>query len=341
MTYSFLKYYVACPVSVTSDGKAVTVPSSSRYINGILNYTKWDARIDPHDYSYIHNPTGLCNVTIPGIEQTILVLLVLSHPRNVLQREFIRNTWAKQSSHFMSSIRTITVFLLGRDALNETSQQSVDEEAELANDILQENFNDEYLNLTVKTVMGLKWASKYCPIANFVFKTDDDMLINIDRLISYIKRAPSNGFFGGKAAKTTALRSYDNKFYIPRSVYPQDNYPPYCEGLGYLMSMDIVHKLYYKAMATPLFPWEDVYVGILLRQLSIKVTDIPNFFSGGWYFDKTDNMYRTAYALGKLRAYFTFHALNRNEMSQIWTLWRGDPSKLSHETNAVFNREMH
>lgn len=313
------------------DSSVVTVTSLSDYRNGILNHTIWRNRVDPHEYAYIHNPKDIC-VAVSDLEKIILLIIVTSHPRNNIQRNFIRTTWAKQSPYYTDSTQTITIFLLGKETSTiETSQQLVDEEAQLTNDILQESFSDEYLNLTIKTMMGLKWASKFCPRANFVFKTDDDMLINADKLLSYIKRAPSQNFFGGKVADTTVLRDYGNKFFTPRSVYAYDNYPPYCEGLGYLMSMDIVHKLYFRSMVTPLFPWEDVFVGILLKQLSIKLTNIPNFCSVGWYFDENDTMHDTSYAIGKLRTYFSFHGLNMHEMAQIWQLWRRPPDKLTYQ----------
>ena len=41
---------------------------------------------------------------------------------------------------------------------------------------------DTYHNLTLKTVMGLKWTSIFCPQARFVMKTDDDIFVNLSDL---------------------------------------------------------------------------------------------------------------------------------------------------------------
>ena len=43
-------------------------------------------------------------------------------------------------------------------------------------------FQDIYYNLTLKTVMGLKWCSIYCNQAKYVMKTDDDIFVNIPLL---------------------------------------------------------------------------------------------------------------------------------------------------------------
>ena len=51
-----------------------------------------------------------------------------------------------------------------------------------------ENFIDSYGNLTLKTMMGLKWASRYCWRAKFVYKVDDDMFVNVENLLKYLQQ---------------------------------------------------------------------------------------------------------------------------------------------------------
>ena len=49
-------------------------------------------------------------------------------------------------------------------------------EAEEHNDLVVEDFQESYLNLTVKTTYLLKWLdSSYCARARFIFKVDDDV----------------------------------------------------------------------------------------------------------------------------------------------------------------------
>ena len=55
-------------------------------------------------------------------------------------------------------------------------------EAEDHNDVVLEDFHDTYLNLTLKTTFMLKWLGKDCPSAKFVFKVDDDVFVNTEKM---------------------------------------------------------------------------------------------------------------------------------------------------------------
>lgn len=43
-------------------------------------------------------------------------------------------------------------------------------------------------------------------------------------------------------------------------MYSGNTYPAYLSGTGYVMSMDVVEKLYKTSLVTPLFHLEDVYL---------------------------------------------------------------------------------
>ena len=52
-------------------------------------------------------------------------------------------------------------------------------EAEEHNDLVVEDFQETYLNLTVKTTFLLKWlTSSHCSRARFILKVDDDVYVN-------------------------------------------------------------------------------------------------------------------------------------------------------------------
>ena len=66
-------------------------------------------------------------------------------------------------------------------------QKSVTTEAEDNNDIVLEDFHDTYLNLTLKTTFLLKWVTSRCSNAKFVFKVDDDVFVNPEKLWSTLE----------------------------------------------------------------------------------------------------------------------------------------------------------
>lgn len=41
-------------------------------------------------------------------------------------------------------------------------------------------------NITLKALMGLKWAAQHCPRAAYVTKCDDDMFVALRRVLSNI-----------------------------------------------------------------------------------------------------------------------------------------------------------
>lgn len=60
------------------------------------------------------------------------------------------------------------------------------EESRTYGDIIQEDFVDSYLNLTLKSVMALKWADQYCSDLRYFMKADDDIFINVPRLLAFL-----------------------------------------------------------------------------------------------------------------------------------------------------------
>lgn len=48
--------------------------------------------------------------------------------------------------------------------------------------------------------------------------------------------------------------------YAPSYMYPGNSYPNYLSGTSYLMSIDVVPKLYKAAHEVPIFHLEDVYI---------------------------------------------------------------------------------
>lgn len=77
-------------------------------------------------------------------------------------------------------------FLLG-DTDSLEAQNQVMEESSKYGDVIQEGFLDTYNNLTLKSVMLLKWVRSHCRHARYIMKTDDDMFVNLPRLIGFLE----------------------------------------------------------------------------------------------------------------------------------------------------------
>ncbi|XP_072176391.1 beta-1,3-galactosyltransferase 1-like [Diadema setosum] len=168
-------------------------------------------------------------------------------------------------------VRVRTVFMLGSTS-NHPVQREIDQEYDLFRDIVQEDMIDSYQNLTRKTIMGLKWVTNHCRQAKFAIKADDDVILNMPRIINMLSKAPLHNYTAGHAYVNAAvIRNKHDKFYTSKEFYPNSTYPPYLTGAAYIMSTDLVEATYRTAVTTTLFPWEDVFVGMCLQKMGIKI----------------------------------------------------------------------
>jgi len=245
-----------------------------------LNQTR-DTRllIKPDSISSILTPPQICNPENPFTFPDLIVV-VCSAVANFDARTAIRNSWA-QDQNTLKGVRVI--FLLGQEE-NSTHDELVREEADFHGDILQESFIDTYANLTVKSVMLLKWFTNTCDISskmrtNYVLKTDDDMYVNLPKLVQLVRenRKP-NLLMGCLICNAVPIKDPHNKWFNPRYMFNEKKYPNYLSGTGYLMHRDTAVQLYSVALSTPLFHLEDIYMtGILARKARIRPIDNIGF----------------------------------------------------------------
>ena len=104
-------------------------------------------------------PNNICDPKTNSVtDEIFLLVVVFSAVENAEQRQAIRETWAKDQEE-MQDVKVI--FMLGNPA-NESLQPNVIKESEIHGDIFQESFMDTYANLTIKSVMLLKWFTNFC-----------------------------------------------------------------------------------------------------------------------------------------------------------------------------------
>ncbi|KAH7724789.1 hypothetical protein AAVH_07658, partial [Aphelenchoides avenae] len=59
--------------------------------------------------------------------------------------------------------------------------------------------------------------------------------------------------------------------YVPRELFPDDGYPPYCFGPSYLLSSDAVADVLFGARLVRAFPSEDsLYTGVIVEKMGIQ-----------------------------------------------------------------------
>lgn len=212
------------------------------------------------------------------------------------------------------------------------------DENKLHNDIVQENFLDTYKNLTLKTIMGLKWVSDYCGNASYAMKIDDDVVVNPFFLLKYlgnnVKKSVyiKNKIIGKYNDKPKVRRTKTSKFFIPYSEFKAKRFDEYCDGPAYLISKDLVRPLYEKSLHVKKFLFEDVYMGMLGKRLKVDYIKLNKM-----YLYNKKYMAKFAYLPPKYLNKFLFvYTRNANSFEIIWKKIYNLNLKLNHYNRTFF-----
>jgi beta-1,3-galactosyltransferase 1 len=204
-----------------------------------------------------------------------LLVIVCSAMQNFAERQTIRDSWGSEKIQHVK-----VIFLIGHVG-NDTSplQVNVTREADEFGDILQEDFIDNYSNLTIKSLMLLKWYTMSCSHVPYVLKTDDDVYINLANLYKLVTtNKKPNLLTGTLICGASPIRDPYNKWYAPNYMYDKKRYPNYLSGTAYLMSKSTASTLYEAALETSVFHLEDIFVtGILSQVAGIRPQDHYGF----------------------------------------------------------------
>lgn len=207
-----------------------------------------------------------------------LLILVASAPAHAAARDAIRLTWG----HFARRSDVALAFVLGAPAA--ALRAALDAEDALYGDLVVGNSVDSYSNLTLKTLSMLEWADAYCPRAPRLLKTDDDMFINVPRLLQFAaapRRANASRTVWGKVRrKTLPVRTVKSKYYLSPQQFPARVLPDFATGPAYLLTADAVRPLLLEAPAQPYVRLEDVFVtGVLATRLGLRRQHTPEFYN--------------------------------------------------------------
>uniref|UniRef100_A0A0A9X3R4 Hexosyltransferase n=1 Tax=Lygus hesperus TaxID=30085 RepID=A0A0A9X3R4_LYGHE len=233
-----------------------------------LNVTRDVTRyVNPSNDTTIISGREICE------DPTFFVIIVTSAPANFVVRSAIRETWA---SHNISNVKV--GFLVGVTG-NSSIQNAIEEESLEFKDIIQDNFVDSYNNLTLKSVVLLKWFVNHCPSPVYLMKADDDSYVNVKQLTPRLLQTPQRGLLAGVLiCKAKPISDAGNKWYSPKYMYHGAFYPNYLSGTGYVMSRDVVIKLYEASLSTPIHYLEDVYItGICAEKAGVRPQNFHGF----------------------------------------------------------------
>lgn len=202
--------------------------------------------------------------------QVFLVILLLSSPKNVEQRDTVRTTWLNNDLPNVKSF-----FVVGTKALSSEEVSKLNEENRINRDLLLlSHVQDSYRSLTGKLVEALKWMDTNIEFS-FLFKGDDDTFVRIELLLQELQnRTPKRtylGFFDGRARVKKVGQWAEPNWILC------DRYLPHARGGGYVLSTDLVSYIARNSDLLQHFSSEDISVGAWLGPLEIQRIHDPRF----------------------------------------------------------------
>ena len=146
-----------------------------------------EVKVNPFTHSFLVTAENGCTT------KTDMVVMVHSLHTYSDRRKAIRETWggAIQDMEWPGGIPLYAddiklVFVLGLHKDPEEEKKLAQESA-FFGDIVQGDFYEDYHNMTLKSLLGLKWMSEYCDGAKYLVKSDDDMIINFPHLTKVLR----------------------------------------------------------------------------------------------------------------------------------------------------------
>ncbi|KAK9119526.1 hypothetical protein Scep_017619 [Stephania cephalantha] len=232
-----------------------------------------------------------------------LFIGVLSAGNHFAERMAVRKSWM-QSKPIKSSavIARFFVALHGRKEVNVELKR----EAEYFGDVIIVPFMDSYDLVVLKTVAICEYAVRTAS-AKYVMKCDDDTFVRVDAVIMEAHKVPD-----GKSLYAGNVNYYHKplrhgKWAVTYEEWPEEDYPPYANGPGYIISSDIAEFIVdeFEKQKLRLFKMEDVSMGMWVEQFSNNT--------------QVEYLHSLKFCqFGCIEDYFTAHYQSPRQMTCMW-----------------------
>lgn len=234
----------------------------------------------------------------------------MSRITNFAERQAIRDTWGLYQTRPDIALGFVIGLPDKEHSTNRTTIKQVENEKRAWKDIIQCDFIDTYVNLTLKVLASLEWSSKFCTTSKFILKVDDDVFLNVPRLLELIDKNEfaKNTIYGNVRTNGSVIRNPSNKYFLSHREFRNNTFPTYVSGPAYLMSGDIIAPLYARALQMRFLHLEDVlFTGIVANHLNISRVHEPAFINKRFPFTKCN----VDYAI-------SLHMIRPEEQKRLW-----------------------
>ncbi|KAI7738978.1 hypothetical protein M8C21_010445, partial [Ambrosia artemisiifolia] len=168
--------------------------------------------------------------------------------------------------NLIKSSHVVARFFVALHARKEVNIE-LKKEAEFFGDIVIVPYMDNYDLVVLKTVAiceyGVRTAS-----AKYIMKCDDDTFVRVDAVLNEAKKVGD-----GKSLYVGNINYYHKplrygKWSVTYEEWPEEDYPPYANGPGYILSSDVADFIAteFEKHRLKLFKMEDVSMGMWVEQ---------------------------------------------------------------------------
>uniref|UniRef100_A0A915MP36 Hexosyltransferase n=1 Tax=Meloidogyne javanica TaxID=6303 RepID=A0A915MP36_MELJA len=223
-------------------------------------------------------PNGICP------QKTKMFVFVPSRADGFYTRHMIRNSWGAN----LAERSIVLKFIVGWPQEQKVFEL-MQEELIKYDDLVVYDIDDSYRNLYLKIYVALQWQQIFCSTAQYILKTDDDTIVDFDRLLWWIDNdfgdRVSNypaAVFGGMIKRSSPIRNANHRWYVSPIDFPHPIFPHYTNGPTYLLTSKAVQAIMNLTENVHAFPIEDVlYTGVLANLANVKKFSIWEHFRIG------------------------------------------------------------
>ncbi|TKY55140.1 beta-1,3-galactosyltransferase 19 [Spatholobus suberectus] len=204
----------------------------------------------------------------PNLPRSGMELLVgiLSAGNHFAERMAVRKSWMQHS--FIKSSKVVARFFVALHPRKEVNVE-LKKEAEYFGDIVIVPYMDNYDLLVLKTVAICEYGVRTVS-AEYIMKGDDDTFVEVDAVMNVARNVPNSMSFyiGNINYRHKPLRC--GKWAVTYEEWPEEEYPPYANGPGYILSSDIARYIVseFEMHKLRLFKMEDVSMGMWVEQFN-------------------------------------------------------------------------
>ncbi|KAE8711817.1 putative beta-1,3-galactosyltransferase 20 [Hibiscus syriacus] len=231
-----------------------------------------------------------------------LFIGILSAGNHFAERMAVRKSWMQHK--LIKSSKVVARFFVALSGRKEVNVE-LKKEAEYFGDIVIVPYLDNYDLVVLKTVAISEYGVRTMA-AKHIMKCDDDTFVRVDSVIEEAKK------FGDKSIYIGNMNYYhkplrDGKWAVTYEEWPEEDYPPYANGPGYIISSDIAQFIVteFEKHKLRLFKMEDVSMGMWVEKFN---SSKPVEYQHSLKFCQ----------FGCIEDYFTAHYQSPRQMLCMW-----------------------